>query len=65
MERDLKTGKGVIRGTARDITRNHQLEQQTITDEMTTLYNRAFFNSCLAEKVKQARANRRAALSLL
>ena len=32
---------------------------------MTTLYNRAFFNSCLAEKVKQARANRRAALSLL
>ncbi len=65
MERDLKTGKGVIRGTARDITRNRQLEQQTITDEMTTLYNRAFFDSCLAEKVKQARANRRAALSLL
>lgn len=65
MECDLESGKGVIRGTARDITRNRQLEQQTITDEMTTLYNRAFFDSCLAEKVEQARANRRTALSLL
>lgn len=62
MERDVRSGEGVIRGIARDITRNRQLEQQTITDEMTTLYNRAFFDACLEGKVEQAR---RAGLSVL
>ena len=62
MERDPDSGEGVIRGIARDITRNRQLEQQTITDEMTALYNRTFFDACLQAKVGQAR---RAALSVL
>lgn len=62
MERDVNSGEGVIRGIARDVTRNRQLEQQTITDEMTALYNRAFFDACLDGKIDQAR---RTALSVL
>ena len=65
MERDGKSGEGLIRGIARDITRNRELEQQTITDELTTLYNRAFFDACLAEKVRHARDGRTPSLSVL
>ena len=65
MEREGKNGDGVIRGIARDLTRHRQLEQQSITDELTTLYNRTFFDACLVSKVKHAQDDRRTSLSVL
>jgi len=65
MEREGKNGDGVIRGIARDLTRHRQLEQQSITDELTTLYNRTFFDACLVSKVKHALTDRRTPLSVL
>jgi diguanylate cyclase (GGDEF)-like protein/PAS domain S-box-containing protein len=65
MERDKASGEGVIRGIARDLTRNRELEQRTISDELTGLYNRAFFDACLADKVMHTSGKSTAALSVL
>ncbi len=55
----------VIRGIMRDLTRDRELEQRSIVDEMTTLYNHAFFQSYLLTQVRHVRAGQTAQLSML
>jgi diguanylate cyclase (GGDEF)-like protein/PAS domain S-box-containing protein len=55
----------VIRGIMRDLTRDRELEQRSIVDEMTTLYNHAFFQSYLLTQVRHIRAGQTAQLSML
>ena len=56
---------GVIRGIMRDLTRNRELEQRSIVDEMTSMYNHAFFQSYLLTQVRHIRAGQSAELSML
>ena len=55
----------VIRGIMRDLTRDRELEQRSIVDEMTTLDNHAFFQSYLLTQVRHVRAGQTAQLSML
>ena len=55
----------VIRGIMRDLTRDRELEQRSIIDEMTTLYNHAFFKSYLLNQVRHIRAGHGSELSML
>ena len=65
MERSDADRSGVIRGVMRDLTRDRELEQRSIVDEMTTLYNHAFFQSYLLTQTRRIRAGQADQLSLL
>jgi len=65
MEQDGPDEGRVIRGIMRDLTRDRELEQRSIVDEMTTLYNHAFFQSYLLNQVRHIRAGRSTELSML
>jgi diguanylate cyclase (GGDEF)-like protein/PAS domain S-box-containing protein len=56
---------GMVRGIMRDLTRHKELEQLTITDPLTTLYNRGFFEDRLAAQVRRGRSGGSAELSVL
>jgi len=65
VEHEGSDSSGQIRGIMRDLTRNRELEQRTTIDEMTTLYNHAFFQSYLVNQVRHLRAGQGAGLSVL
>lgn len=46
-----------VRGIVRDMTRHRELEQQSTTDELTSLYNHGFFQTYLLNKVRNLRSN--------
>ena len=57
MERDDEGKEVMIRGIMRDMTRNRELEMQTTTDELTSLYNHGFFETYLVNKVRHIQAD--------
>jgi diguanylate cyclase (GGDEF)-like protein/PAS domain S-box-containing protein len=62
---DESAESGMVRGIMRDLTRHRELEQLSIIDVLTSLYNRGFFMSRLAARIRRIRSGEQSELSVL
>jgi diguanylate cyclase (GGDEF)-like protein len=62
---DGSSESGMVRGVMRDQTRKMELEELSITDSLTLLYNRRFFTNHLYNQVRRIRAGGDSELSVL
>jgi diguanylate cyclase (GGDEF)-like protein/PAS domain S-box-containing protein len=62
---DDSSESGMVRGVMRDLTRSMELEELSITDPLTMLYNRRFFTNHLYNQIRRIRAGGVSELSVL
>ena len=62
---DDSSESGMVRGVMRDLTRSMELEELSITDSLTMLYNRRFFTNHLYDQMRRIRAGGGSELSVL
>jgi diguanylate cyclase (GGDEF)-like protein/PAS domain S-box-containing protein len=65
LEQDEEGEDQVIRGLMRDLTLHRELEQQSTTDQLTSLYNHGYFHTCLTNRVRHACGDNDRELSVL